>query len=91
MNDVLLRQRSPVKLLKGYINRCNVIDKPNGSCIFCEINKGLLIMLTDLKYFFNNSLNISPNLDCCLVKHNGSCCLIKDLFPKSFLFNKMFL
>ena len=32
--------------------------------------------------FFIHSLNISKNLNCCLVQSDGSCCLIKDIFSK---------
>ena len=32
--------------------------------------------------FFINSLNLFTKLNCCLVQHNGSCCLIRNLFPK---------
>ena len=33
--------------------------------------------------FFISSLNFSTNLNCCLVQHSVSYCLVRDLYSKS--------
>ena len=55
---------------QGYNNRCNLCNRPSCSCNFCEITK-----ISDFgifERFFIDSLNLSMNLNCFLVQHNGN-------------------
>ena len=68
------------QFFQGYRNRYNVIDRPNGSCIFCEKTKYLI--LAHLKYFHQFTKLFQNVKSWCLVQHNGKCCLIRYLFSK---------
>ena len=48
----------------------NLVNRPTGSCKFCEINS------------FINSLHLYNKLTCCLLQQNGSSCLMGNLFSK---------
>ena len=53
--------------IQGYRNRYKILLINKVEAVFFVI-------------FFINSLNLSTNLNCCLVQHNGSCCFIRDIY-----------